>query len=188
MDHEARFRAIFDVAYPALSRYTLYRGLSRADAEDLVGATLEVAWRKIDQVPTEDPLPWLYAVERNLLMNLRRANGRRSTLLEKLPIPETHPAPDDESANQDHQMLRAALDALDDDDQEMLRLVAWDELSPSQAAVVLGISAVAARTRLHRARRRLVTQLESYEQHRHGVGHVPDTRNTTPRSVEVTDA
>src|SRR5580704_2886728 len=122
MNDEERFRAIFDVAYPALIRYALYRGLSRADADDLVGATLEVAWRKIDQVPPEDPLPWLYAVERNLLMNLRRANGRRSTLLGKLPVPETHPAPDDGSASQDHRMLRAALDTLDDDDQEILRL------------------------------------------------------------------
>jgi|SRR5580704_6523213 RNA polymerase sigma factor (sigma-70 family) len=188
MDYEARFRAIFDVAYPALIRYALYRGLSRADADDLVGATLEVAWRKIDQVPTDDPLPWLYAVERNLLMNLRRSNIRRSTLLERLPVPEAHPAPGDESTNQDHQLLRAALAALDDDDQEILRLVAWDELTPSQAAVVLGISAVASRTRLHRARRRLATRLESYEQRRADVGQIPSARDTTPQSVEVTDA
>ena len=55
MDPESRFHAIFVVAYPALGRYALNRGLSRADAEDLVAATLEIAWRKIDQVPTDDP-------------------------------------------------------------------------------------------------------------------------------------
>jgi len=188
MNSEARFRAIFEVAYPALGRYALYRGLSRADAEDVVGATLEIAWRKIDQVPPDDPLPWLYAVERNLLMNLRRANRRRSTLLGKLPIPGPHLPSDDESMNPDHEKLRAALRELDDDDQELLRLVAWDGLSPSQAAVVFGISAVAARTRLHRARRRLAARLDSDEQRRPGSGQIPDASNTAPRSVEVTDA
>ena len=46
------------------------------------------------------------------------------------------------------------------DDQEILKLVAsWDGLSPSQAAVVLGCSPLAARTRLHRARNRLAKRL-----------------------------
>ena len=34
-------------------------------------------------------------------------------------------------------------------------LIGWEELTPSEAAEVLGISPFAARTRLHRARRRL---------------------------------
>ena len=188
MDSETRFRAIFEVAYPALGRYAIYRGLSRADAEDLVAATLEVAWRKIDQVPTDDPLPWLYVVERNLLMNFRRADRRRSTLLEKVPIPEPHPAPDEVAASPDHERLRAALVALSEEDQELLRLVAWDGLRSSQAAVVLGISAVAARTRLHRARGRLASKLASAEQHLTGFGQIPDTSPATERSTEVTDA
>ncbi|MDX6610604.1 MAG: Sigma-70, region 4 [Solirubrobacterales bacterium] len=44
----------------------------------------------------------------------------------------------------------AALDRLDPRDRELLRLTAWEELSPRQAATVLGLSAVAARSRLHR--------------------------------------
>ncbi len=187
MDPAARFRAIFDVAYPALGRYALYRGVSRADAEDLVGATLEVAWRKIDEVPMDDPLPWLYAVERNLLMNLRRSNVRHTTLRAKLPTAEATPGPDHEPMDPDHERLRCALDVLAVDDREILRLVAWDELTPSQAAIVLGISGVAARTRLHRARRRLANQLELDEQHRAGIGQMPEASSEPKRSVEVTD-
>lgn len=187
MDPGERFRAIFDLAYPALGRYALHRGVSRTDAEDLVGATLEVAWQKIDDVPMDDPLPWLYAVERNLLMNLRRSNHRRTTLLARLPTDEATPGPDHEPMDLEHKKLRRALDALADDDQEILRLVAWDELTPSQAAVVLGISDVAARTRLHRARRRLATQLELDEQRRPSTGQMPDASSESERSVEVTD-
>jgi RNA polymerase sigma-70 factor (ECF subfamily) len=186
MDPAARFRAIFDVAYPALGRYALYRGVSKADAEDLVGATLEVAWRKLNEVPMDDPLPWLYAVERNLLMNLRRSNHRHTTLLAKLPTAEATPATDLEPMDPDQERLRSALGALAVDDREILRLVAWDELTPSQASIVLGISSVAARTRLHRARRRLATQFE-LEQYRRDVGQMPDSSSQPEQSIEVSD-
>jgi RNA polymerase sigma-70 factor (ECF subfamily) len=159
MEPEPRFRALFLRAYPALGRYAHYRGLSQSDAEDLVSSTLEVAWRKLNQVPLDDPLPWLYAVARNLLRNNRRSEHRSAALLQRLPIPEPHPAPS-EPYDPGVGAFREALAALDENDQEILSLVAWDGLSPSQAAVVLGCTAVAARTRLHRARKRLAAQLE----------------------------
>src|ERR1039458_8376784 len=84
MDSEARFRAIFHVAYPALGRYVHNRGFWGADADDLVAETLEIAWRRLDQVPEDDPLPWLFAVARNLLRNKRRSEGRRALLLARL--------------------------------------------------------------------------------------------------------
>ena len=43
---------------------------------------------------------------------------------------------------------------------ELLRLVSWEGLSPGEAAKVLEISSLAARSRLHRARRRLRTLME----------------------------
>jgi RNA polymerase sigma-70 factor (ECF subfamily) len=157
VDAESRFRLLFREAYPALKRYVAYRGVSKADADDLVAATMEVAWRRMDQVPAEDPLPWLYGVARNLLRNHRRSLRRASTLASRLPISPPVAAPGDEEVSVD--ALLAALSGLGEDDQEVLLLVAWDGLSPSQAAVVLGCTPVAARSRLHRARRRLATEL-----------------------------
>ncbi len=55
------------------------------------------------------------------------------------------------------------MDGLGDDDRELLLLVSWEELSPGEAAKVLGVSSLAARSRLHRARRRLRTLLEQRE-------------------------
>jgi RNA polymerase sigma-70 factor (ECF subfamily) len=51
--------------------------------------------------------------------------------------------------------LRSALGRLSSDDQEILRLVAWEGLSHAEAGQALGCSANAAAIRLHRARRRL---------------------------------
>jgi RNA polymerase sigma-70 factor (ECF subfamily) len=47
------------------------------------------------------------------------------------------------------------------DDRELLALVAWEGLAPSEAGVVLGLESATARTRLHRARGRLRAALIS---------------------------
>ncbi|GAB3981827.1 RNA polymerase sigma factor [Actinoallomurus acanthiterrae] len=161
MDDESRFRALFNSAYPALHRYAANRGLSGPDGDDLVAGTLEIAWRRIDEVPRDDPLPWLYAVARNLMRNQHRRESRRATILSRF---RSSLAQRPEASNGDPGVLhpdavRTALASLREDDREVLRLVAWDGLTPAQAAVVMGCSAVAARSRLHRARNRLAARL-----------------------------
>jgi RNA polymerase sigma factor (sigma-70 family) len=174
MDPETRFRALFGLAYAPLCRYARHRGLTGPDAEDLVAQTLEVAWRRIEDVPAAEPLPWLYAVAHNLWRNQRRRDGRRRALLARFrasPLAEAGGDP----ADLEPGVLRAALDSLSDSDQEVLRLVAWDGLTPAEVAVVLGCTPVAARSRLHRARGRLAARLGSGpgSQRRASAGPVP---------------
>jgi RNA polymerase sigma-70 factor (ECF subfamily) len=54
-----------------------------------------------------------------------------------------------------------ALAELPEDDREVLVLVAWQGLSPKDAARVVGCSSAAFRVRLHRARKRLGQAMES---------------------------
>jgi RNA polymerase sigma-70 factor (ECF subfamily) len=54
---------------------------------------------------------------------------------------------------------RAALDQLSRSDRELLRLHAWEGLEPREIAVVLGITANAAATRLSRAKKRFLVTL-----------------------------
>jgi RNA polymerase sigma-70 factor, ECF subfamily len=56
-------------------------------------------------------------------------------------------------------VLAAALARLNDADRELLLLIAWEALSPAEAAAVLGIKPATARVRLLRARRRLTQAL-----------------------------
>ena len=156
MDSEARFRALFELAYPPLCRYARHRGLTGPDAEDLVAQTLEIAWRHIGDVPADDPMPWLYAVARNLWRNHHRQRRRRRDLLARL---RAYAPPGSIAAPLEPGTLRAALASLRESDQEILRLIAWDGLTPAEAAVVLGCGQVAARSRLHRARARLAARL-----------------------------
>jgi len=158
MDACERFRVLFQDAYPALQRYALYRGLTPQDADDLVADTLEIAWRRFSDVPVDDPLPWLYAVARNVLRNQRRKERRRWMVFSRLRA-GGEPADPVAGSVTEAAALRKALAELNRDDRELLMLVAWDGLSPAQAAAVIGCGAAAVRTRLHRARNRLAARL-----------------------------
>jgi RNA polymerase sigma-70 factor (ECF subfamily) len=148
----------------AILAYALRRVEDQEDAADVVAETFLVAWRRLDEVPVGDGgRLWLYAVARRVIANLHRAERRRTRLGQRLAESvrielASQPAAEGEGA----EVLRA-MGGLGDDDRELLLLVCWEELSPGEAAEVLGISSLAARSRLHRARRRLRALLEQRE-------------------------
>jgi RNA polymerase sigma factor (sigma-70 family) len=187
MDHEPKFRALFERAYPALISYACRRGLSRADAEDLVAATLEIGWRQVDRLPA-DSMPWLYGIAHNLLRNQWRSNRLSEALTTSLSLhAEQMQSVDPASFVMDE--LQSAFAKLDADDQELLRLVAWEDLTPSEAALVIGCSPVAARTRLHRARNRLAALLgyDPRMQRPAQTGQLPIRPNNHTLSMEASD-
>jgi RNA polymerase sigma-70 factor (ECF subfamily) len=139
----------------------LRRTTHAQDAADVVAEVFLVAWRRLDDVPSaEGGRLWLYGVARNALANQKRSERRRERLAEQLrwqlpaAVQSVTPLPPETGT------IRAALDRLGSEDQEILRLAGWEELTPGEIAIVLGISQVAARSRLHRARRRLRAALQ----------------------------
>lgn len=148
----------------AILAYALRRAGDPEDAADIVAETFLIAWRRRGDVPAGDKARlWLYAVARRVLANRHRAEQRRTRLGERLAESlrtelAAHAAPSGEAAE-----VLQAMGELSEEDRELLLLVSWEELSPAEAARVLGISSLAARSRLHRARRRLRTLLEQNE-------------------------
>jgi RNA polymerase sigma-70 factor (ECF subfamily) len=144
----------------AILAYALRRVEDREDAADVVAETFLIAWRRLDEVPagTEARL-WLYAVARRVIANLHRSERRRTRLGGRLAESlrtelATHSAPGEAA-----EVLRG-VGKLGDEDRELLLLVSWEGLSPSEAAKVLEVSSLAVRSRLHRARRRLRVLME----------------------------
>lgn len=153
----ARFDAIFTECQRPVLSYAMRRTTSLADAEDVASETFAIAWRKLDSIPVAEPLPWLYAVARRVLANHRRGLGRRERLAALLRVEDVAtPIPTGEDRDGP---AFAALAQLSPADQEVLRLVAWEELGNQQIAAVLGITANAVAIRLHRARARFAEAL-----------------------------
>lgn len=148
------FEEMFRACHVAVHRFALRR-VGDAAVDDVVAETFTIAWRRQGEI-VGDPLPWLLGVARRVCANHLRASGRRAALGRRLS--DQPPPFSDEVAISDGR-LRAALAALGDRDREALLLIAWDELSNSDAARVVGCSPSAFAVRLHRARKRLAHAL-----------------------------
>lgn len=131
------------------------RRTDAASAEDVVSEVFLVAGRKLDAIPGDAALLWLYGVARRVLANQRRGERRRLALTSALGLLQRGRVDEPAGASG----LLEALAALRPADREALMLVAWEGLDPARAAVVLGCSADAMYVRLHRARARLQAEL-----------------------------
>ena len=151
---EVRFFGLYRDHARDLLGYALRRSADPDDAADVVAETFLIAWRRLGEVPLDDEARlWLYGTARHVLANQDRGARRRDRLTERLrdelrqQLPARQP--------QEGSAFLEALAGLREADRELLMLIGWEELTPTQAAHALGISPLAARTRLHRARRRL---------------------------------
>lgn len=107
---------------------------------------------------------WLFGVARNVLSgHWRRAAQDRTGV----PAPGADSSDPWQAVDQRldaaacRPLLRDTLAGLPAVERELLLLVAWEQLTPIEAAGVVGIPAGTARSRLHRARGRLRTALAS---------------------------
>jgi RNA polymerase sigma factor (sigma-70 family) len=167
-DPEA-FRALYRAHYRAVCRYLAVRA-DAAVVEDVAAETFLVAWRRQHELP-EHLLPWLLNTAAKCLANQRRSGERALELFQRLadaPAAGT-PGPEEDLAREvQRRALLVALTALSERDRELLLLHHWDGLAPRQLAIVLELSPVAARARLHRAGRRLQQALRT-ELEREGI-------------------
>ena len=100
---------------------------------------------------------WLFGVARNVLSaHWRRIATTRPDIPRALGTDDPWEAVDSRLvAAAVAPRLRDLLAELPSSERELLLLVAWEQLTPSEAAAVVGIPAATARTRLHRARSRM---------------------------------
>lgn len=172
MSEAVRFRTMYEANFTQLLGYALRRVSSAEDAADAVAETFLVAWRRLDRVPDGDEARlWLYGVCRRVLANHNRGSTRRTRLgarLRSALAEQTLPDPAGDIAVA--VTVREAMARLRPTDRELLALSSWEHLDPREIAVVLGISARSARTRLSRARQRLRVELDGHDPR--DAGHV----------------
>ncbi len=133
-------------------------------AEDLLSEVFITALSASARVAAHDSgsaLPWLYGIALNVLRAHFRRQPPAASVARDLGM-DWDAVDDRLDALAERGRLRVALDGLADSDRELLLLVAWECLTPAEAAAALGITAVAARSRLHRARKRAMKALQNF--------------------------
>lgn len=154
------FEQLVTALGPRVHAYLARRAPQHAD--DLFSETWLEAFRSRHRYDAErgEAAAWVFGVARNVLLAHLRHAGRATNVSGVLAAPEQ---PVDEWDAVDRRLdaagsstaLRTALAALPVEEREVLLLVAWEQLSPTEAAAVLGVPAGTARSRLHRARARI---------------------------------
>ncbi|SDG21593.1 RNA polymerase sigma factor [Pelagibacterium luteolum] len=158
MGRHPSVRDLLVVHLPVLRRYA--HGLTghRADAEDLLQATLlraiehEKSWRG------ENGRAWLYAIMTNLNLNRLRGRSRQPVLIS---IDDTEEMGD--GRNSDplvHNQLVRALGALEPDARAALLLVSIEGFTYREAADILNVPIGTVMSRLSRARRQLSARVD----------------------------
>jgi RNA polymerase sigma factor (sigma-70 family) len=145
---------------PAVFRY-LARRAGPSAAEDLLSEVFIAALDGRTRVAAHDSgsaLPWLYGIALNILRRHFRQETAQWVVMQD-PGMDWDAVDARLDAEAKRGQLRSALNVLSERDRELLLLVAWEGLTPAEAAEVLGIGKVAARSRLHRARRRALQAL-----------------------------
>jgi RNA polymerase sigma-70 factor (ECF subfamily) len=158
VDDHARFERLYQGYAGAVLTFARRR-TSPIEAEDVVAEVFLAAWRRLEEVPA-DPLPWLLGIARGALSNRRRGAERSSALIARLREVEPTVPVGAEVRTPDGRVLQA-LGRLAPTDQELLLLVAWEQLNRRQVAEALGTSVGTVAVRLHRARRRLARALNA---------------------------
>jgi RNA polymerase sigma-70 factor (ECF subfamily) len=150
------------------------RSVARRVGDPLLAAdlTAEVFLAAIDAAPSYRPArgapgAWLAGIARNVVASERRRAGRTRRAEERAGARRLLD-PDDIARMQARidaagaaRSLYEALAELPEGERAVLELTAIDGLGPAEAAAALGIRAVTARVRLHRARTAMRRQLDA---------------------------
>jgi RNA polymerase sigma-70 factor (ECF subfamily) len=134
-----------------------------AHADDLMSEVWLAAFaaRRTYDPGRGEVVGWLFGIARNVLMSHLRAEQRRvdrdrdSRYLHSDRVDDWAAVDARLDAAGSTPALRAALAGLPVEERDVLLLVAWEQLTPTEVAVVLGIPPGTARSRLHRARNRI---------------------------------
>lgn len=157
VDAETAFTELYETHYSPVRHYAS-ACVSAGDVDDIVAETFLVAWRRLDDVPTDWARGWLIGVARNVVRSRQRASRRATAFIDQLtaaPTAEAAGVDEQHIAGQQVASLRSAMATLKQSDQELLVLAGPYEFSLEEIAVAFDITANAAGVRVHRARERL---------------------------------
>jgi RNA polymerase sigma-70 factor (ECF subfamily) len=139
---------------PGLRRFALYLSGSAAAADDLVSEAFFRLWTTRERVVLSTLRAYLVAIVRNLFLQSRRHEWRRAPLAEDYPGDQ--PGPEELTRDRNElRMVLAALARLPEIDRAAVLMRAEGGLSYEDIALTLGLSTVAAKVKVHRARLKL---------------------------------
>lgn len=156
------FGLLYDRHAKLIYNYCFRRVGDREAAQDMLSMVFLEAWRRRDkELPPDKTLPWLYGIATNVVRHQHRSERRFAAALSRLSAAPAEP--DFESVADEHldyerqaQEALRRLERLPRREQDVFVLCVAMEVSYEDAALALGVPVGTVRSRLSRARTRLL--------------------------------
>lgn len=149
------FNVLYERHAPMVYRYALFLCGDRALAQDITSETFVRVWTAAGAIRQDTVKAFLFTIARNLY----RDSLRRSRRLEGLDGPHVDVRASADKQAEDRSELGfvlSAMQGLPDSDRAVLLMRAQEEMTYQDIARALGVSVVAAKVRVHRARLKLL--------------------------------
>ncbi len=147
------FEELYRRHFPDVHRFALYLTGDPAEAEDIASETFARAWAADAPLRAQSLDAYLFTIARNLH---RRGYRRRRLAALSAEAPDAPPGPERELAGRSElAAMLARLQILPEADRAALLMRAFHDLSYEEIAAALGLSAAAAKVKVHRARNTL---------------------------------
>jgi RNA polymerase sigma factor (sigma-70 family) len=162
----AAFDRVYELYRPRLFAFLLRLSRRRTVAEDLLDETwLRLVAHAASLRPDTRLVAWLFTVARNLYWTHRRSSLQQAAVTAEMltlwPALETWPSPFDLASTAElARRVERALSTIPVQHREVLLLVGYEGLTPTEAAAVCRITPEALRQRLARARAALAEALD----------------------------
>lgn len=166
---KAAYRAFVDRYQARVFRLTRSLSGTDADAEDAMQETFLAVWRSAAGFSKQNTVKaWVFTIARNAALRLHRRRVGEPVGYEPLSVlgaeagwgVEAEAGPEDAAvASERCVLLHNALMALSEADREVILLRDIEELTGPQACEMLDVPLATMKTRLHRARLRLMAKL-----------------------------
>lgn len=160
MSDTESFKEQLLASIPSLRAFARSLAYSADKADDLVQETLVKAWNKQDSFHMGTNIrAWLFTILRNEFYSQMRKRGREisdadGAISENMAV---HP---EQGGKIDLQDMKKALDLLPDDQREAVILIGASGMSYEEAAEICGVAVGTIKSRVSRARTRLMELLE----------------------------
>jgi RNA polymerase sigma-70 factor, ECF subfamily len=144
-------------------RFALYLCGDMAMADEITSDTFVRAWMASDRIRQPTVKSYLFTIARNTYTDLLRRTKRHTQFDDNMPDTRISPQTQLEQSAEVRAVL-AELQQLPEMDRTVLLMRALDEMPYEEIAETLGISVVAAKVRVHRARLKLMQARQAWRE------------------------